>query len=241
MRNNLINLIKFFEGCRLDPYYDTSGHLTVGYGHLTSSKHKITQETAERYLSEDLVKFEKRVKEQPYDLNYNQYMALVSFDFNTGSIERLTQCGKRRLHDLPGFMVQYRKSGGKVVPGLEERRKIEVEVFNCKSDSELNNVFKRYKIPFTETEVVKKDDYIIGRTYTLLTALKVREKPWGRIKTFEELTKNAQENDVNPRNGCLDVGTRVTCMGVESVSNSCWLKIPSGYVCARECGKVYVH
>lgn len=240
MRRNLINLIKYFEGCRLIPYYDTTGTLTVGYGHLTNSKKKITQAQAEKYLSEDLKKFESRVKKQPYELNYFQYMALVSFDFNTGSIDRLTQSGQRSLTSLPSYMVQYRKSKGQVIPGLEERRKIEVEVFNCWTSRDLKYIFNKYKIPYVDTEVLEAQEYVIGKTYTLLTGLKVREEPWGRVLSREELTQNAQDNDINPRNGCLDVGTRVTCLEIFKDTTSVWIRIPSKWVCAIENGKVYI-
>ena len=55
-----IDLIKNFEGCRLDAYKCPAGVWTIGYGH-TGNVHKgmaITQEAAEAFLREDLVKFE---------------------------------------------------------------------------------------------------------------------------------------------------------------------------------------
>lgn len=40
------------EGCRLEPYRDTEGKLTIGFGHLLEQP--ITMMDAERYLSEDM-------------------------------------------------------------------------------------------------------------------------------------------------------------------------------------------
>ena len=44
--------IKIHEGCRLFPYKDTEGHLTIGYGH--NLEEGISQRTAEFMLVEDV-------------------------------------------------------------------------------------------------------------------------------------------------------------------------------------------
>ncbi len=46
--------IKIHEGCRLFPYRDTEGHLTIGYGH--NLEDGISQKTAEFMLIEDINK-----------------------------------------------------------------------------------------------------------------------------------------------------------------------------------------
>ena len=54
---NGIELIKKFEGCRLEAYKCPAGILTIGYGHTGSEVHlgqKITQEQAEKYLKQDI-------------------------------------------------------------------------------------------------------------------------------------------------------------------------------------------
>ncbi len=57
---NGINLIKKFEGCRLTAYKCAAGVPTIGYGHTAGVKmgQAITQEKADRYLKDDLVKYE---------------------------------------------------------------------------------------------------------------------------------------------------------------------------------------
>ena len=50
-----INLIKKFEGLRLDAYLCPAGVWTIGYGHLCDPKHPpITEAEAEGYLAADL-------------------------------------------------------------------------------------------------------------------------------------------------------------------------------------------
>ena len=49
---NGLNLIKEFEGCRLEAYLDPAGVPTIGYGHTSGVKmgQVITQNTADEYL-----------------------------------------------------------------------------------------------------------------------------------------------------------------------------------------------
>lgn len=56
-----VSLIKQFEGCRLKAYKCPAGVWTIGYGHTAGVKEGdiITQETAESYLRNDLVQYEK--------------------------------------------------------------------------------------------------------------------------------------------------------------------------------------
>ena len=56
-----------------------------------------------------------------------------------------------------------------------------------------------------------------------------------------ELTDNAKlfAREDKDGNAILKKGTRVTCKEVVELNNATWLKIPSGYVCARNT-KVYI-
>ena len=58
-----INLIKQFEGCRLEAYKCPAGVWTIGYGHTEGvyQGQKITQAQADEYLRADLGKYEKKV------------------------------------------------------------------------------------------------------------------------------------------------------------------------------------
>lgn len=56
MNDLLIEQLKRMEGCRLIPYKDTRGFLTVGYGHLVTNgdTNPITQDEADDLFAEDL-------------------------------------------------------------------------------------------------------------------------------------------------------------------------------------------
>ena len=56
-------MIKSFEGCRLEAYKCPAGVWTIGYGHTAGVKQgmKITLEEADKFLREDVEKFEKKV------------------------------------------------------------------------------------------------------------------------------------------------------------------------------------
>ena len=140
-----LNLIKKYESCRLRAYkaVSTEKFYTIGYGHYGSDVKKgqtITQERAEQLLREDVKRFEEKVAKYDnlYQFNQNQFDALVSFCYNIGSIDQLTDNGKRSITVLPEKMKLYVKSGGKTLTGLVTRRDEEVELFNTPVQSTVN-------------------------------------------------------------------------------------------------------
>lgn len=131
-------LIKKFEGCKLDAYQDSAKVWTIGYGH-TAGVYKgqvISQIEADMLLRQDLVKAELAVSkyDKKYHWNQNQFDALVSFAFNIGSINQLTDKGTRSIKEISEKIPAYRKAGGKVLEGLVKRRDAEKELFDtpCK-------------------------------------------------------------------------------------------------------------
>lgn len=129
-----IDLIKKFEGCRLDSYKCSAGKWTIGYGHTAgvTAGQKISQAQAEAYLRADLEKFEKLVAKHDnvYRWTQNEFDALVSFAYNTGSIDKLTVNGKRTKAEVSEKILLYVKDGnGNVLQGLVNRRKAEQELF----------------------------------------------------------------------------------------------------------------
>lgn len=133
--NDGINLIKQFEGLRLTAYRCPAGVLTIGYGHTGSicEGQIITEETADKYLRDDLIKFENHVNEinilNKYHFTQNEFDALVSFAFNVGSIYGLTAHGTRNKRTIADKMLLYNKAGGRVLQGLVKRREKERELF----------------------------------------------------------------------------------------------------------------
>ena len=135
---NGIDLIKKFEGCRLAAYKCPAGVWTIGYGHTegVSEGQKISQEQAEKYLVEDLVKYEKYVEKYvDLELNQNQFDALVSFTYNCGA-GNLKKLVKNRNHNQIAEAFQYyRKANGKILNGLVKRRAEEKALFLTSSDT----------------------------------------------------------------------------------------------------------
>jgi len=89
-----IDLIKFYESCRLKAYQDTKGIWTIGWGatyYHNGKKVKfgdiITQAIADDLFLFHLGVFEREVNSliKNDKINENQFSALVSFAFNCGS------------------------------------------------------------------------------------------------------------------------------------------------------------
>jgi len=151
MRTNKagIELIKRFEGCRLEAYKCPAGVWTIGYGHTEDVKPgmKITQHQAEVMLEHDLIEYENGVKYLLGDhpVTENQFAALVSFAYNCGTDIDLddkpeglgdsTLLKKFLRGDIEGAGMEFLKwtrAGGKVLPGLVKRRKAERALFLTK-------------------------------------------------------------------------------------------------------------
>lgn len=127
-----INLIKQFEGCRLEAYKCPAGVWTIGYGHTAGviPGQKITQAQADAFLIEDLHNFEKKVdKYSRYGWRQNEFDAMVSFAYNVGNIDRLTANGTRSKDVIADKMLLYNKDGGKVLTGLIRRGEAERKLF----------------------------------------------------------------------------------------------------------------
>lgn len=128
-----IDLIKKFEGCRLDAYKCPAGVWTIGYGHTAgvACGQKISPAQAEAYLRDDLEKYEKKVEkyESRYRWTQNEFDAMVSFAYNLGSIDKLTADGTRTKVVIAEKILLYNKAGGKVLAGLTKRRQAERELF----------------------------------------------------------------------------------------------------------------
>lgn len=138
-----INLIKFYEGCRLKAYLDSVNVPTIGYGHTKGVKLGmiITETKAEQLLKEDLEYFENKVLDLvKVNLLQNQFDALVSFTYNVGEgnlkkstlLKKLNNTVYFRTEELVSIadeFLKWNKAGGKVLPGLTKRRIAERMMF----------------------------------------------------------------------------------------------------------------
>ena len=138
-----IELIKKFEGCELNAYPDPGtgdAPWTIGYGNTyyangkkVKKGDKITKIQAEELLLMLLPKYESIIaKNVKATLSQNQFDALVSFCWNTGGSHDLFKMineQKTNQEIYAWYTTHYIKSGGKEMPGLIKRRKIEADLF----------------------------------------------------------------------------------------------------------------
>lgn len=132
-------LLKAFEGFRSKLYLDAAGLGTIGYGHLILqgerdyyAGHELTRREAEELLVNDWAKHASEVVTITSGLGLlkHELEALTSFAFNLGP-RRLAESTllvdiKRgnRLEAAAEFL-EWRKAGGRVLPGLVKRRHVE--------------------------------------------------------------------------------------------------------------------
>lgn len=139
----IILKIKEFEGCRLKAYRCPAGVLTIGYGITNQDKTitgieitpnlEITQETADKWLRKSLIQKYAPIVEQYnniYHWNQNQFDALLSFTYNIGSINQLTNNGQRSIQEISNKIELYNKCKGRPLEGLTRRRKFEKQLFD---------------------------------------------------------------------------------------------------------------
>lgn len=137
-----IDLIKHFEGLRLEAYQDVAGIWTIGYGHTGPDVKEgmtITEAEAESLLRRDLGGFERGVSNAvTMPLGTNQFDALVSLTYNIGVNAFRGSTARRFLNkgDYLGCaeaMTWWNKAtinGRKQeVPGLVRRRAAEAALF----------------------------------------------------------------------------------------------------------------
>lgn len=137
-----IELIKSFEGCRLEAYKCQAGVWTIGYGHTQGvyEGKKITEEEAERLLASDLAKFEMGVRNilgsVANGMRENKIDALVSLAFNIGlsafQQSTLVKTIKRAdgVEAVCKQFLRWRFVGKRTSKGLLRRRIAEAERYS---------------------------------------------------------------------------------------------------------------
>ena len=143
INNDLLNLIKKFEGCRLTAYKDVIGVPTIGVGatfYENGSKVKIgdtlTQEGADQLLANTLKIFANGVTNLvKSNININQWNALVSFSFNCGLANFKSSTLLKKVNINPNDetitseFMKWNKASGKVIAGLTTRREAEAKLY----------------------------------------------------------------------------------------------------------------
>lgn len=134
---NGINLIKKFEGCKLNAYLDQAGVPTIGYGSTEGVRLSmtITQDEAEKMLKDHLDVVCHNVSGMlKVEVDQNQFDALCSFAYNLGcaALKRSTLLSLLNQGDFDGAAEQFPKwcmAGGVENAGLKRRRIAEQELF----------------------------------------------------------------------------------------------------------------
>ncbi len=134
-----IDLIKEFEGCKLEAYRHLSGVWIIGYGTtdadyaVTKTKIKaglkISKQQAEKWLRQSLNKIycpKVNKYNNKYHWTQNEFDAMVSFAYS-GNIDKLTDNGKRTKKEIAERML----FDGRV-PSIIKRRKAEQQLFLSK-------------------------------------------------------------------------------------------------------------
>lgn len=160
--DNGLNLIKQFEGCVLHAYKCVPSEecYTIGYGHYGAdvrADQTISRETAESMLKDDIRHYETLVNiyQSRYNFNQNEYDSMVSFCYNIGTLNQLTQNGKRTKKEIADAMLLYvHDSAGNELEGLVNRRKKERELFLQPCDN-AGNVWDSFSTKSTIEDIVK--------------------------------------------------------------------------------------
>ena len=132
-----LDLIKKYEGLRLEAYKCPAGVWTIGYGHTKGviKGMKITKEEAEELLKQDVSIVELQVVNTVGKLKACKIDALVSFAYNVGvaAFRRSTLCRKVKANsDDATIRAEFGKwvyAGNKKLPGLVKRRAEEADMY----------------------------------------------------------------------------------------------------------------
>ncbi|PZO12869.1 MAG: muraminidase [Leptolyngbya foveolarum] len=135
--SNGLQLIKSFEGLRLQAYKDPVGIWTIGYGTTRGVRPGMTISTAEAeaFLQQDLVRFEQAINDAlAVPVNDNQFSALSCFTYNVGpgafrSSTLLKMLNQQDVYGAADQFPRWNKAGGRPLAGLTRRRQAERLLF----------------------------------------------------------------------------------------------------------------
>ena len=130
-------LIKQFEGLRLEAYLCPAGIWTIGYGHTSgvSPNSFITIQEADEYLHRDVATIEMQLNKLNLSLRQCQWAAIVSFVFNVGigNFKASTLLAKIRINPDDNSIIdeflRWVYANGKVMRGLQKRRLTEMKLY----------------------------------------------------------------------------------------------------------------
>ena len=185
-----LDLIKKWEGLRLEAYLCASGVPTIGWGHCKDVQmgDTISIDQASDLLKDDLVTFEHCVGQLiTVKINQNEFDALVSFAFNVGcgaleesTLRKKLNSGADRNAVAEEFGRWVKGADGQPLQGLVNRRAEEKELF-----------LKKTKHPKLGQSIYAKQDTWLKKRMADSQLLTPEEKvfvPKGSAWQWSELT-----------------------------------------------------
>lgn len=142
-----LDLIKSFEGLKLEAYLDAVRIPTIGYGttiyppsylngRTVKLGDKISKDEADTFLKYDVDQKAKKIKSFiTQSLNDNQFSALVSFAYNLGegALKTSTLLKRVNLNSndplIKDEFLKWINAGGKPLEGLKRRRQAESDLY----------------------------------------------------------------------------------------------------------------
>ena len=132
-----LDLIKKYEGLRLNAYKCPAGVLTIGYGTTKGVKAgmQITEKQAVEMLRRDMAEFEQVLNNLGINFAQNQFDALCSWLYNLGAGAFATSTLKKKIvaraddEAICAEIVKWVNAGGKPLLGLKRRRVDEANLF----------------------------------------------------------------------------------------------------------------
>lgn len=224
LSTNGLNLIKSFEGLSLKACkaVNTEKYYTIGYGHYgadVKANQTITEAEALTLLKKDCATFASAVNSAvTVGVTQNQFDAMVSLAYNIGvsafknsDLVKFLNAGKpwAATAEIP----LWRKSGGAILAGLQNRRQKEMTLFG------------------------------VGCDYTLSDNMNVRSGAGTNyaVKKVSQLTadgkKHATSTNVND-NAVFKKGTVITAQEIKVIFSTTkidiWCRCPSGWLCLKQ-------
>ena len=137
------DLIKSFEGCRLNAYKCSAGVPTIGYGNTyyphgdkVQMDDVITLQQAIELFNDLIVRYERIVNSKlKVEVKQNEFDALVSHTYNKGGSSTLFKLVNMKVYKdkiKNWFTTKYITANGKRLKGLVIRRQKEWELYNKK-------------------------------------------------------------------------------------------------------------
>lgn len=136
---NCIDLIKKFEGLKLESYKCPAGLWTIGYGNTQweNGTRVLENQVIDIQRAEKLLMFWVNKYAEKIDLkvNQNQFDALVSFAYNVGITNFNNSTLKKKVIANPNDatirdeFMKWVSSRGKQLPGLVKRRETEANLY----------------------------------------------------------------------------------------------------------------